>query len=308
MNRGIKIGAIAVGGVAAGIGVAAAVASMRWGRATARSAARLEAQPRTDRTSLSGTTFSPARLAGLPAPVVRYFDTVLEPGQPLVRGARVWWQGEFRTSPNGRWSPFTAEQHWTTHPPGFVWDASIHMAPLLSVRVRDTYIAGEGIMLGKLAALVPVADQRGTPEIAAGALARYLGEAVWVPTALLPSEGVSWSPIDDSTARATLTDHGTTVVANFHFDATGRITAATMTRFRDVNGRGVATPFAGRYSSYYQRVNGMLVPASGEVEWLLPEGPFAYWRGRLMKAEYDFVGDPPTVAPVTGTGQRLSKP
>jgi hypothetical protein len=172
-------------------------------------------------------------------------------------------------------------------PPGFVWDATIHMAPLVPVRVRDEYVAGEGAMLGKVAALVPVADQRGTPEMAAGALSRYLGEAVWLPTALLPSAGVSWAAIDDSTARATLTDGETMVSADFHFGARGEIVGTTMSRFRDVNGRGVLTPFEGRMGGAYRRVSGMMVPEAGEVAWLLPAGRFAYWRGRLVDAAYE---------------------
>jgi hypothetical protein len=32
----------------------------------------------------------------------------------------------------------------------------------------------------------------------------------------------------------------------------------------------------------------MMIPSGGEVAWLLPEGRFAYWRGRIVDAEYDF--------------------
>ncbi len=32
----------------------------------------------------------------------------------------------------------------------------------------------------------------------------------------------------------------------------------------------------------------MMVPMSGKVEWVLPEGPFPYWRGRIVDAQYDF--------------------
>jgi hypothetical protein len=291
MHRRITIGAVAVGGVAAGVGVAAAVGSLRWAHATSDAVARLESESRSRQPSL-GTAFSPADVAGLPPPAARYFGFALPPGQPLVRRARLRWEGEFRSAPNAKWSPFTAEQVITVHPPGFVWSASIRMAPLLHVRVRDAYVAGRGDMLGRVAGLITVADQGGTPEMAAGALARYLGEAAWVPTALLPSAGVAWTAIDDSTARATLTDRGTSVTADFHFGATGQILSVSMIRYRDVDGRGVPTPFVGRYGADYRRVGGMMVPASGEVEWLLPEGaeqgPFAYWRGRLLRSEYEF--------------------
>jgi len=39
-------------------------------------------------------------------------------------------------------------------------------------------------MHAKVARLVTVADQHGTPEMAASSLLRYLAEAAWLPTAL----------------------------------------------------------------------------------------------------------------------------
>jgi hypothetical protein len=286
----MKGGVAAVGGIAVGAMAAAAIGAVRWNRATARMLDRLTVAP-SDAAGAPPARFSPEDLTGLPAPVARYFAFALTPGQPLIRSARVRWEGEFRSAPNAGWNRFTAVQHFTVRPPGFVWDATIRMMPLVSVRVRDAYVAGEGVMLGKVAALVPVADQRGTPEMAAGALSRYLGEAVWLPTALLPSAGVSWAPVDDTTARATLTDGATTVSADFHFARGGEIVGISMTRYRDVNGRGLLTPFEARLRGGYRRVSGMMVPADGEVAWLLPEGRFAYWRGRPADVEYDLRAD-----------------
>ena len=284
-RRWVKMGAATVGGVAVGAIAVAAVGAARWTRATARMVERL------DSVSLDANgpapTFSPEQLAGLPAPVARYFTFALTPGQPLVRHARIQWEGEFRSAPNARWSPFTAAQHVTVQPPGFVWDATIRVAPLLSIRVCDGYVNGEGVMVGKLAAIVPIVDQRGTPEMAAGALSRYLGEALWLPTALLPSAGVSWTSVDDTTARATLTDGPAGVSADVRFGADGEIVGMSMTRYRDVKGRGVPTPFEAQLRGGYRRVSGMMIPAHGEVAWILPEGRFAYWRGRPTEIEYD---------------------
>lgn len=82
-----------------------------------------------------------------------------------------------------------------------MWDARIRSAPLLDVRVRDSYLGGAA-MLGKLAGVVPVVDRAGSPELASGALLRYLAELPWLPMALLPGGGLSWQAVDDSTARA----------------------------------------------------------------------------------------------------------
>jgi hypothetical protein len=287
MKRNLQIGTAIFASVAAGAVAAAVAASARWARATSRATERLAARARSSSPAERPRLFSPDQLAGLPAPVVRYFTFALTPGQPLPRTVHARWIGEFRTSRTAAWKPFTAVQDFTIDPPGFVWNATITMAPLISVRVRDEYVDGTGAMVGKLGALVPVVDQGGSAEMAAGALSRYLGEAAWFPTALLPGEHVSWTPIDDSTARATLTDGAVTVHGDFHFGRDGQIVSVSMTRYRDEHGRGVPTPFEGRLGPEYRRVAGMMVPAAADVAWLLPEGRFDYWRARLPELTYD---------------------
>lgn len=276
MRHWLRIVAIG-GGVAAAATALAAIGTLRWRRQTARTIARLGAHAPVGASSPSGA---------VPAPVARYLAFALAPGQAAIREARVRWRGEFRTRPDGRWSPFTARQRYTARPPGFVWDAAIRMAPLLTVRVRDSYIEGEGAIRAAAASLVTVVDRRGTPELAASALARHLGEMVWLPTALLPGDGLVWAEVDDRTARATLTDGDVSASADFHFGSLGEVVSVSGERYRDVNGTGVLTPWRGRLWDYGD-VHGMMVPRSGEVAWLLPDGPFAYWRGRLADADYE---------------------
>jgi hypothetical protein len=190
--------------------------------------------------------FDPAHLEGLPAPVERYFRFALSEGQPLITGARITHRGEFRGGIEADWSPFHSVQHVSVAPAAFVWDATIEMAPGVSVRVRDHYLGGRAGMLGKVASLVPVVRQEGhAPELASGALHRYLAERVWLPTSLLPGQGVRWAPIDDSSARATLTDGPLTLSMDVHFAPSGEIERVEMLRYRDVDGTGVITPFEG---------------------------------------------------------------
>jgi hypothetical protein len=228
------------------------------------------------------------QLAGLPDPVARYFEFALELGQPLIRSARIEHQGEMRIGGlEAPWRPFTSAQHVSTDPPGFVWDATVRMAPFLSVRVRDVYLDGAGSMQARLAGLIPVVDQSGSPEMAAGSLQRYLAEAPWFPTALLPRPGLTWEPIDRTRARAILTDGETTVSLEFHFAVNGAIERTfTPARYREVEGAYVPTPWAGAYREY-ARVEGLRVPREGEVEWVLPEGRLSVWRGRVQRTEYE---------------------
>jgi hypothetical protein len=180
-------------------------------------------------------------------------------------------------------------QHFSVDPPGFVWDAAIRMSPLVPVRVRDSYLEGTGSMRASVAGLIPVVNAWGRTDLASGALHRYLAESVWLPTALLPGAGVTWEPIDDNAARATLTDSGVSVSLDFRFNEKGEIVSVyTPARYRDVNGKGVPTPWEGHFREH-ERMEGVMVPREGEVAWILPEGRLTYWRGRVVVVEYEAV-------------------
>jgi uncharacterized protein DUF6920 len=280
MVRWVRVAALVASGLGLTTAVVLVAAAARWRRASARVVGLLGAGP------AEPGRYARVELEGLPAPVARYFDFALTPGRPLVRRARVTQAGTFARS-RDVWSPFTAVEEFAVWPPGFVWDASVRMVPLLPVRVRDSYIGGEGAMQGTFAGVVSIVHQRGTPEVAAGALLRYLAEGVWLPTALLPSAGVRWEALDDSTARATLTDATTTVSMDVHFGPEGEVAGISAQRYRDVDGEAVLTPWAGSFRAY-TRVDGMMVPLESEVGWVLPDGWFPYFRARNVKLEYAF--------------------
>ena len=259
--------------------------SKRWQARTKALQAALEA----GRLPIAPEAYDAGELENLPLPVQRYFRTVLKEGQPLVAAVSVEHTGAFNMSQTGaQWQPFKSTQRVITRPPGFVWDARIRMAPALTVFVHDAYVAGEGVLTAKPFGLVTVLAQPSSLELAHGELMRFLAEGAWYPTALLPSQDVVWEAIDDTQARATLTDGPTTVKLAFQFDAQGLIrTVRSEGRYRNVDGVPLATPWQGRFWDYQWR-DGMLIPLEGEVAWLLSEGPQPYWRGRIQRIEYEY--------------------
>ncbi len=283
MRRGVLIGMTATGGAALAAVGARALGAIAWKRGTARSVERLTDRAHSARRRRVPEP-DPEALAELPDPVKRYFAFALRPGHRFVESARSIQQGEFAIKP-GQWQPFTATQHVTVRPPGFVWDATIRMGPGVSMRVRDSYIGGVGRMHGRFAGLIPVVDQSGTAEMASGSLHRCLAEAPWIPTALLPAAGVTWTPIDDMRSRATISDFGTTVSVDFEFNDRGEISAMSAERFRDVGGTAVLTPWVGQFRNY-RDVGGMMVPEDGEVAWVPSTGAEPYWRGRVTEVAY----------------------
>ncbi|MEF8842324.1 MAG: DUF6544 family protein [Haloarculaceae archaeon] len=232
----------------------------------------------------AGRRFEVADLGGLPDPVRRYFEAVLEEGQPYVRSVRLEQAGEFRLGDSRRtWRPMEATGHYTVDPPGFVWSGTVDALPLVPVRVLDAYDHGSGVLRARLLSTVTVADAAPGPEMNEGELVRYLAEAAWYPTALLPTEGVEWEAVDDCSARATLEDDGNVASVLFHFDERDRIERVTAERYRQETDDHA--PWTGHFRAYEAR-NGMVVPTEAEVEWTLPGGDRPYWRARIEWIEH----------------------
>ncbi|PLA74545.1 hypothetical protein CYQ88_05550 [Hydrogenovibrio sp. SC-1] len=247
-----------------------------------------------DQLSLSNTDFDhdqfdPKQLEALPAPVKRYFNKVLKPRQPIVTSVKLSHDGQFNMGEAvDNWKPFQSEQWISVQNPGFLWDARIRFLPGINFFVRDGYITGKGLLTAKLWGGITVMSAPSTPELNQGELMRYLAEAAWYPTALLPSEGVHWQAIDAHQAQATLKQGETEVTLVYSFNENDLIeTVSAANRYREINGQQVATPWQGRFWDYQWR-NGMLIPLSGEVAWQLPEGNKPYWRARIQEITHQF--------------------
>ncbi|NEX64848.1 DUF6920 family protein [Noviherbaspirillum galbum] len=260
--------------------------AFRWDQETQDLRAQLEAARATGKPH----RYSPRELDGLPAPVQAYFRTVLKDGQNLISAARVEHHGTFNMGDEREmWKPFSSDQRVILRRPGFDWNARVNMLPGVPVHVHDAYVGGEGILHAALLGLFTVADMRGTKAAAEGELMRFLAEAAWYPTALLPGQGVQWTSVDHHSARATLVDGDIMVSLLFTFNEQGLIdTVSAPARGRTVGDRIIPTPWQGRFWNYEVR-DGMLVPLSGEVSWVPADGIKPYWRGDIRKLEYELV-------------------
>jgi hypothetical protein len=272
-------------GLAAIVAVALTYGSHRWESATQEMHAKMEAA----HLPVGRKTFSCDELIGLPAPVQRYLRAALRDGQPIVSGVSVELSGTINMSATGeKWKRFTSTQRVIAQRPGFYWEGRIGMMPGLTVRVHDAYIAGEGVLHATLFGLVSLANVRGKPEVAQGELMRFLAEAAWYPTALLPSQGVQWKSADDFSARATLKDGETALTLLFRFGENDLIESVqAQARGRTVGGTTIPTPWEVRWNNY-EGHDGMRIPTEGEVAWLLPEGAKPYFRARITSLRYEF--------------------
>lgn len=223
----------------------------------------------------------------LPEPVQRYFDYALTPGQPPIRGAWLRQSGTLRNGADRRWMPFTATERISTDPIAFTWEASVSVLGFVSLHIRDTYERGEGSSEVNLQNLLRIGGSHGTPEMAAASLVRYLAEAPWFPSALLPSQRLSWTAVDPHQARATLRDGATEVSAEFAFGTLGEIVRVTAQRYRDVGGSPVLTPWTGHFRRY-RALRGMMIPTAATVSWISGGRFEPVWRGRILEAEYGY--------------------
>ncbi len=229
-------------------------------------------------------------LDGLPPPVARYFAKALNMNQPVVRQLYMEQTGTFNRSMQApeKWIPFTAWQRVTTKHPGFVWDATMTLPLGITLRVVDAYVAGQGSLQPSVFGLIDVGGVQGGSDIARGELIRYFAESVWYPSALLPSQGVQWAPVDAQSARATLTDGPLTVNLVFTFNPEDDTVARIRSDERSALVDGAMVPMPWEVSlSDYQHESNMLVPHSAEAAWLTPAGRVPYWRGKVEKLDYE---------------------
>jgi hypothetical protein len=220
-------------------------------------------------------TFGGAELDGLPEPVQRHLAAAIAPGTPLAVGARLRMRGRIKV---GRWLPFRARevlgpQH------GFVWAARAAGV----IAGSDRYLDGAGGMDWKLAGLVTVVHADG-PDHARSAAGRAAGEAIWVPTALLPRFGVRWSADGPDEVSASYRIGDVPAELRYRLDGDGRIGSFMFDRWGDPDGSGTFAwhPFGGEITGY-RSFDGVTIPSAGRVGWFLgtdrwPAGEFFRYR------------------------------
>ena len=229
----------------------------------------------------NGQTEEP-RLADVPTPVGRYLDWALPAGIEFTT-VRLWQEGTLRTDTRSeQWMPFSATHFVAPRTIGFVWNARVSVFPMLHVRVRDALVGGIGSGLVTLMSAIPVSQDSGTPEMNSGSLHRYLAEAPWYPTALRPSERLTWTAIDHTRALATLRDRDTSVSLEFRFAESGAVSGIyTPGRWGSFEGGYRRVAWEGHFGDY-TRHQGVAIPTSADVGWYVDGRWQPVWRGHII--------------------------
>lgn len=221
--------------------------------------------------------YAPAQLNDLPAPVQRYFRHVLKPGQPCLRAVRLRHDGQFKTDLKKDWMPITGDEYFRADTPGYIW-----IGTTTWFTARDQYVAGRGSLTVRLLGTLPIVQGSGS-SYDQGELLRWLAEAVWFPTSLLPGGRVIWSLVDDHSATLTLTDYGQTVSCLMSFNEQNELVRCQAQRYRDET--HIET-WVGHYSDYQDR-HGLRVPTRIEAAWVIEGVEKPYARFVLRDIEYE---------------------
>jgi hypothetical protein len=197
----------------------------------------------------------------------------------LVRAVKTTQRGEFRASPEARWTPFTAEEIIETTRSSFCWNARIGAAKLGAITVTDAYEEGHGRLVVKLAGMVPLQKVLG-PDADCGELQRYLASILLCPPILLNHSTLEWTTTGPHTLQVRDRDDPTGATLDVEIGEEGRPLGFRADRGRLVGKQMILTPWSGT-GSEFREYGGFLAPSRFEASWHLPEGPFAYIRGEV---------------------------
>jgi hypothetical protein len=205
----------------------------------------------------SPEVFDPDMVADLPEPARRYFSYTIQPGTPLLPVAVIEMTGEFSlgTKDDPRYQPMEARQILAV-PEGFVWSMRTRGGMPISGSDSGSWTRF------RIFGLIPVGRLGGDPDHTRSAFGRYAAEAsIWAPAALMPGPGIRWSPVDDNTARVTITHGELEQAVDITVNAQGRPVEVSFQRWSDANPDKVhrLQPF-GAVMSDFREVNGYRLP------------------------------------------------
>ncbi len=170
--------------------------------------------------------------------------------------------------------------------PAFVWHATIMYAPGIWLEAYDCYVDRKAGMNLNLFSVIPL-DNAQTDEMKGSSLFRYLTRTPLFPMILGSSSLICWENVDDTTAKAIITDKDTSVVAIVRFDTKGMVESIeSCQKTIPETGRPVPGHFTSRFSSYAD-AEGFRIPMRIISEIFLPEGEYVCAEYAITYVEYD---------------------
>lgn len=209
-----------------------------------------------------------------PEPVSRYLIWAAG-NKPNPAGcARVRFSGRMRLGKNRRWMKVGGSGYFSLAVPGFVWHTTITCAPGIWIEACEYFVHRSAGVCFNLCSFLPLNNVHSS-EIARPALFQYLAFTPLFPHILDALPAVSWDPVDDTAAIATIHYADVSTQALARFDGKSRLESMAfhdpLSPARDQPTLGI---FSCSYSCYEER-GGYHVPRQVVVEQHLPDGAYA---------------------------------
>jgi hypothetical protein len=222
----------------------------------------------------------------VPGPVSRYLTWAIGKNSHPAGCARVRYTGRTRFGAKGRWMKTKGEAIFACSTPGFTWHAKIAFAPMIWIDAFDYYVHGDAAVKLNLFSVLPLNNSHSS-RIKTGSLFRYLASIPFFPIALSSSGSITWEPVDDSTAKATIHDGDLSARALFRFDSRGQIESIGIDSedFQE-QGTGASGHFRQRYFGY-TNIGGYQVPLQITSDMVLPDGKHACEEYTITGIDYD---------------------
>lgn len=224
-------------------------------------------------------------IAGLPAPVQRYFTYCGYIGTPKMSYIKIDYQDvEFLFDKDKPIKIDYTQYNFANKPNRIAYiDSSMYGIPFEGL---DTYLGGRGSMKGVLAKLFTLFDQTGTV-MDQSSLVTFLSEILLIPSTAL-QDYIKWEAIDDLNTKATMSCYGISVSGIFTFNENGEMLSF------ETNDRSAATTDGSSETikwsvlcNEYTDINGIKRPTVFQAVWHYDSGDLVYFDGKGTITAYN---------------------
>ncbi|MBE9045960.1 hypothetical protein IQ255_16375 [Pleurocapsales cyanobacterium LEGE 10410] len=237
------------------------------------------------KTKPSGLVFTKDMVADLDEPVQRYFLHAIAPGTPLAAYVELEMSGGIRQKPDADWLPMQASQI-VSESGGFVWQANVGKS-LMQFSGADYYAQNHGRVKFSLWDLIPLVDAQ-SKDIDRSSIGRLCVEYVWLPSALLPHNGVAWQAIDQNKIQANFKIDNEPITLNLTIDRDGRLLNLSLPRWADATEDKTwqYIPFGGEIQAE-QTFGGYTIPSKMDAGyWFGTDEYWAFFESTIERAKF----------------------
>ena len=180
--------------------------------------------------------FNPDEISTLPEIARRYFMHAVDPGTPLYSTVALEMEGTFLLGSKGRFQTYKMAARQVLRPPDqFVWIPRMRSGRV-TISGSDALVGDKAWTRFWLLDLLPVAQADSSPDTIRSASFRAAVEgALWLPTTLLPRNGVCWEQIGPDRARVTMGYFDPAIILELVLDHRGRVQELVGQRWSNAN-------------------------------------------------------------------------